>query len=208
MSHQQDNNALAENPLIAPTGRPDTKRVLVASMPRCGSTMLFRAIAGLEQGSTMPTDYSGPHLKSHTFSPDRFGGQVDVAVFLFGDVPASVVSTRNHRYTQEHFENCGAGHLSPNKVDIYDADHLNFEEMFDAWMARTAIPHVCVRYGQVHALAPTIAGLIGVPFSLPPKRRRRTQPMDIPQEDRNWIRRAYGSLIDKVAHAPDLSWWK
>jgi len=183
------------------------KRVLVASIPRCGSTMLFRAIAGLEEGSTTPKDYSGPHLKSHTFLPDSFTGRVDVAVFLFGDVLSSIVSTRNHRYTQEHFENCGAGHLSPEDVDIYEADHLNFEKMFDAWMCQTAIPHVCVRYGRLHALAPAISALIGVPLSLPKRRRRRTLHKDVAPGDRNRIRQAYNSLIHKVSDAPDLSWW-
>lgn len=201
------NSGLAPQPFYGPGLLLAMKRVLVASIPRCGSTMLFRAIAGLEPGSTMPEDYAGPHHKSHTFAPDSFAGRADVAVFLFGDVLPSVASTRKYRYTQQHFENCGAGQLSPQEVDIYDADHLNFERMFDAWMAKTAIPHVCVRYGQIHALAPIISELIGVPFSLPKKHRRRTQPADMAQEERCRIRRAYASLIHKISHAPDLSWW-
>lgn len=169
--------------------------------------MLFRAIAGLEEGSTTPKDYSGPHLKAHTFSPESFVGKVDVAVFLFGDVAASVVSTRKHRYTKEHFENCGAGHLSPESVDIFDADHLNFEKMFDAWMCSSAIPHVCVRYGHIHRLAATISAFIELPFTLPKKRARRTRPASIPTGDRKRIRNAYASLIHKVSSAPDLSCW-
>lgn len=169
--------------------------------------MLFRAIAGLEEGSTTPKDYFGPHLKAHTFAPENFVGKVDVAVFLFGDVAASVVSTRKRRYTKEHFENCGAGHLSPEDVDIYDADHLNLEKMFDAWMCRSAIPHICVRYGHIHRLAAAISAFIDIPFTLPRKRRRRTRLTDIPSADRDRIRHAYASLSHKVSTAPDLSLW-
>jgi hypothetical protein len=183
------------------------KRVLVASIPRCGSTMVFRAIAGLGKGSTMPQDYAGPHCKTHSFEPDAFAGKVDVAIFLFGDVLSSVASTRLRRYTQAHFDNCGAGHLSPESVDIFDADHLNYERMFDAWMQRTAVPHVCVRYERLHALAPVVSRMIAAPLPLVEHRRRRTRHDVIDPKDRRRIRRSYASLIGKVTAAPDLSCW-
>jgi hypothetical protein len=183
------------------------KRILVASIPRCGSTMLFRTIAGLGKGSTMPADYEGPHLKTHSFDPERFAGTADMAIFLFGDVMSSVASTRQRRYTQSHFDNCGAGHLSPDDTDIYDADHLNYEKMFDAWMQRTTLPHVAVRYERLHALAPALTKLLGCPLPLIERRRRRTRHEAIDPADRRRIRKAYRSLIEKVAQAPDLSCW-
>jgi hypothetical protein len=201
-------NELVKSELIEeksfPTPMP---RIAVAGIPRSGTTMVFRALAGLPPGSTTPKDYAGPHIKTHTFEPQSLCGEVDVAVFLFGDVVESVVSTRHKRYDARHFRNCGAGHLSPETTDIYEGDHLNYERMFDAWMRPNGIPHACVRYEDVHNLAPVIARLIGHEFSLPARVERKTTSRAVTAQDRERIERAYSGLIEKVRLAPALSYY-
>lgn len=169
--------------------------------------MMFRALAGLPPGSTTPSDYAGPVLKSHTFDPDALAGSVDVGLFLFGDVTASILSTMRYRNDATHFRNCGAGDLDPAAVDLSSGDHLNYERMFDAWMRPVGFPHACLRYERVHDLAPAIALLIGRPVDLPPRKDRwaspeRADPMLVER-----IGGAYASLIAKVAAAPDLAWF-
>ena len=183
------------------------RRILITSIPRSGSTMLFRAIADLGGGSTTPADYAGPHLKAHSFDPEAFVGRVDAAVFLFGDVISSVVSTRERRWTAEHFANCGAPELSPETADIFNTDCLNFERMFDAWSKAGPIPHACVRYEQLHELAPALSELLGSPIALPKKHRRRTKPNKLDPEVRAAIKAAYAPLVRKVKRAPDLQWF-
>jgi hypothetical protein len=169
--------------------------------------MLFRAVAGLEQGSTMPADYDGPHIKSHSFEPETFVDRADFAVFLFGDVMSAVASTKLRRCDTGHFRNCGAGHLDPATTDIFQSDYLNYEKMFDAWTGPAPIPHIAVRYERLHALAPTVSALIGQPLALVDRRRRRSRHGLIEPEDRRTIRQNYRSLIAKVEAAPDLSCW-
>ena len=169
--------------------------------------MFFRAMAGLEPGSTLPADYDGPHLKTHSFEPETFEGRVDFAVFLFGDILSAVASTHLRRREAGHFRNCGAGHLDPAETNLFEADHLNYERMFDAWMQKSPFPHVAVRYERMHALAPTLSALVGAPLPLVERRRRRTRHGLIEPSDRRAIRQTYGRLIDKVEAAPDLTCW-
>jgi hypothetical protein len=179
-------------------------RVAIAGIPRCGTTMVFRAIAGLSPGTTTPHSYSGPHLKTHTFEPASLIGRIDVAIFLFGDVADAVVSTRLKRYDMNHFRNCGSGHLSPTTTDIYEADYLNYERMFDAWMAPLGIPHVCIRYSRLHELSPIAESLIGVAIPLPPRTPRVTK---VPQDIRFRIEKTYHALVSKIERAPDISYY-
>ena len=79
-------------------------RVLVASIPRCGSTLLFRAAAGWPMGSTFPRrcgrcaflpDFGEipdrPFLKTHYPAPDELPADIRV-VFLFGDPVRAVLA--------------------------------------------------------------------------------------------------------------------
>ncbi|NDY96287.1 hypothetical protein [Wenzhouxiangella limi] len=190
------------SPVLDASIRP---RVAVAGIPRSGTTMTFRAIAGLPPGSTTPKDYAGPHVKTHTFEPSTLVNKVDVAIFLFGDVVDSVVSTREKRFDAGHFRNCGAEHLSPETSDLYEADHLNYEKMFDAWMRPNGIPHVCVRYDRIHELADIVEKLLGCQVPLPEKKSRTTR---VRSADRFRIESAYASLIQKVRLAPDLCYFR
>ena len=95
-------------------------RVLIASVPRCGSTYLLRSLAGLPQGNTTPKHKSkhiafvrdlnslprSRFLKTHSTAPETLPDDVRT-VFLFGDPISAVVSTHEKRNTRDHWLNCG-----------------------------------------------------------------------------------------------------
>lgn len=183
------------------------ERFVVAGVPRSGTTMMFRALAGLPPGATKPADYDGPIIKTHSFKPKRYLDVVRGGIFLFGDVTCSVLSTMANRNDSRHFKNCGAEDLDPELVDLTSSDHLNYERMFDAWTRPTGFPHACVRYERLHEVRPALEALLGMPIPLPERRPRSTGREQADPDVVARIEQSYRSLIAKVAAAPDLAWY-
>lgn len=109
--------------------------IICAGIPRCGTTIMLGALAGIKIGGTTSKDYEGEVKKTLTFNPSRFMN-ARKAIFMFGDPVASVVSTYRNRMTPGHFRHCGTGDIDPAKADIFSADILNYERMFTSWMRR------------------------------------------------------------------------
>jgi hypothetical protein len=126
-----------------------TPKILVAGIPRSGTTLLWRAIAGLPPGDTTPPDYAGPVKKTHSLAPNTLPDDYK-AVFLFGDIIASVISTRLNRYSEFHFQICGSNR-SPETTDIFIEDALNYEAMFDSWHRSNSYGVMCIRYETLFA---------------------------------------------------------
>jgi len=165
--------------------------------------MMFRAMVGLPPGGTTPKSDVGPFVKTHSFRPAGFSN-VRRAVFIFGDPVAAVLSTRKHRYTEQHFRNCGANDLSPETTDIFVNDALNYEYMFDAWMGRQNFDLICVRYEELHDNIEAITAFFGRHLYIPPRRPRRTRP-ELESADAQRIAATYARLIEKVNKAPDVA---
>ena len=71
-------------------------------------------------------------LKTHATATPTLPGDVRT-IFLFGNPVTAVVSTKQGRYHQRNFLNCGyTADLSPA---IYERDDLGYEAMFDSWSA-------------------------------------------------------------------------
>lgn len=181
--------------------------ILCAGIPRSGTTMLYRALCGLKPASTTPQPQTGPIRKTHSFEPARFTG-IRAAVFVFGLPVPSVISTRLNRWGAAHFANCGAAHRDPDTTDIFREDALNYEAMFDAWMQRQPFDLVAVRYDRMHDHQAAIAEVLGTPFTLPPRRKRRTRLDAVDPADLDAARQTYRRLTRKVRKAPDLSIWR
>lgn len=179
--------------------------IVCAGMPRCGTTLMFGALAGLSIGSTTPKDYKGEVTKTHSFRPGRFT-DVRKAVFMFGDPVASVISTRKNRMTTGHFRNCGAPGLDPKATDIFAHDSLNYEKMFDAWMRRQAFDLICVRYETLYENAHVVAAFFDDRYLyLKPKQPRRTTADDVSGDELATIRATYEKLARKVERAADVT---
>lgn len=175
--------------------------LVLASIPRSGSTYLLRSICGLQEGP-----YTPPHVAStfgitkvHRPWPDVELPENARALFLFGDVVDCVVSTRLNRFEANHFANCGADW--PPAEDLYDADVLHYEALWDSWTSDPPIPTLALRYEQLGCAEcrSAISSFIGRPIWWLPWRARmhyKLQP-----NERSRIRKTYASLIAKVSAA-------
>lgn len=192
--------------MTAAQPRVDPVEIVCAGLPRSGSTMLYRALAGLPPGSTTPQPQTGPVRKTHSFRPWEFAG-VRAAVFIFGDPVSAVISTRAHRWDKGHFRNCGAGRRDPETTDIFREDALHYERMFNAWTQPQTFALACVRYETLHDNADRLAAFLDVSLDLPPRRQRRDSSFVLGPGDFEAIHETYARLIRRVARAPDIAFW-
>ena len=185
------------------------ERVLVASVPRCGSTYLLRSLANLPQGSNFPKRGScrfvgslsklpdAAFLKTHAWAPCSLPDDVRT-VFLFGDPIGSIVSTKLFRFTKDHFRNCG--YVSTNVPDIYEHDDLGYEIIFDSWMRSHKFPVLALRYEAMHQHESTLSSFLGRQVRLLPWLCRAT---NVSPDLRLRLTRVYGRFVEKVNASPD-----
>lgn len=180
-----------------------SKGVIVAGIPRCGTTLMFRALAGFSAGNTTPKNYYGKIKKTHGLAPSNLPRGYK-AIFLFGDIVSSVISTKNSRYESNHFLNCGCL-KKVEEVDIYKEDILNYELMFDSWHQRHNYPVMCLRYEKIYHNINLIKAFLQTDISLPKKRKRTTKYADCSKKDLKQIKHTYQSLINKIKKVPNIS---
>lgn len=191
-------------------GRP--RQVLVASVPRCGSTLLFRAVAGHPPGRHFPRGNKDcqfitsldnipdtPFLKTHSPAPEELPNDLRV-IFIFGNPIQAVWSTWEKRFKRRHFEICGYRGEEP--PDILHRDDLGYERIFDSWMQIQSPQVARIRYERLWENKHLIEEFIGRPIVLPPHRTRQT---DVPAETRRLLATTYASLCEKSELARDFS---
>lgn len=175
--------------------------IVLASLPRCGSTYLFRSIAGLEQANHTPPDPESFGIrKTHRKAGQVPVGHEDRPIFLFGDVVEAVVSTARSRHEPGHFANCGVEY--DPEADLLAEDVLGYTDLFRSWKW-SGFPVLFVRYRAMRRNGPrhAIERWIGGPIDWLPWRPRRTSPTP---EQRAKVESAYPELIEEVEGAPDV----
>lgn len=181
--------------------------IVCAGLPRSGSTLLYRAMAGLPPGDTTPKPQTGPVRKTHSPQPQLFES-VRIGVFIFGDPIDAVISTRVCRWDEQHFRNCEASkEYNPNNSDVFRKDVLNYEKIFDAWMQRQNFDLAVVRYEKLYESAPALSAILGIEISLPEWRPRKDYSEITSAEDRAAAYRTYERLAEKISLSPDLAFW-
>ena len=194
--------------------------LIVAGMPRSGTTCLFRSLAGLPPSSISPKGKlrdSLPMVKTHGLAPpDSFGfpgapkealikevlwKNQGRALFVFGDPVLSVLSTIKNRFEKNHFRNCGCREPVAN-VDLLEKDWLNYELMFDSWYQYHLFPTICIKYETMWLHQRTIAEFTGIKFKLPEYKPRKTK---CSKPDKVKVERTYSSLIEKYKAAHELT---
>lgn len=191
-------------------------RIVVAGIPRCGTTMVWRALSGLAPSEHTPKDkfvtdlsclnltqQSSFIIKTHSRAPDALPNDWRV-IFLFGDPLLAVLSTRRKRYDKQHFANCGVSR-DPATTNIFIEDALGYEKLYDSWMAHNGYNVICVRYESIFSNISIIEKFLGVRMKLPPKQRRSSALENVDDAILRDIRQTYRSLIKKVELAPDVS---
>lgn len=190
------------------------KNLVVAGIPRCGTTYLFRCLMGLPPGSGSPKGAALealPGIKCHSLAPpDRFdtdpwadsvseclenGGR---AIFVFGDPFAAVMSTVRHRFDHVHAANCGCD-LDLKKVDLLEADFFNYEKMFDSWMRQKHdYPVLALRYETMVLHKHEIELFVGHRVNWNPWGTRSTRVGDLPARVYGRLLGVYDQLMAKV----------
>lgn len=176
-------------------------KIAVASIPRCGSTVLARAVAGLPPGNTWPKNL--PDIKKTHWPRENELNHIDRAVFLFGDIINAVISTRFKRWDENHFRNCGCD-KSLVETDIFKRDDLNYESIFDYWMVDHGFPILAIRYEAMWENTDLISGFVGKKLNLPPKKKRSTNLNMITNEEFIDICITYSALIRRIEKMPDI----
>lgn len=184
----------------------EDQQLIVASIPRSGSTYLFRALLGISQGNTTPKKYfkrekpySLPLIKTHS-PPEKIIQDGYKAIFLFRDPVQCVVSTQKKRYDKNHFKNCFAEF--PPKQHIYKMDVLGYEKLFDLWNKPQKIPTLLVRYSTMNKHFKEIEEFVGREIKFP--KWKNPKKYNLSKKNIKIIKRTYSDLIHKIGKMPEI----
>jgi hypothetical protein len=173
-------------------GRPS---LVVASMGRSGSTLLYNAVSDAMTRSS-PV---GPHMarrvvrdvawdlgsarlqrgvvyKTHDAAKDSLDGDDVRAIFVFGpasDSALSVISCRDRfgeAWVREHFKHL---HADGSTEDLLHRDALGFRRLIESWTIARPYPILLLHYHHLWECQRQISDFIGAPVLLPDQRARR-----------------------------------
>lgn len=201
--------------------------VLVASMGRSGSTLLYQALvrgmARARFGSALwlprrlCTD-SAFDLGSARFQPGvvykthGFPGEVRPhpqlrGVFVFSSASEAAISvlacmdTYGRPWVQQHLHHLRA---SGPVEEIVVRDVLRFGDQLDTWLGGSAaFPVLALRYEALWDNIDALAQFVGFPVILPTRRPRESASM-VDDETKARVRRVYAELDARIAQMPDL----
>lgn len=152
--------------------------IIVAGMPRCGTTLLARAIDGQDDGQFWE---GGEHVvKTHARANEFYDSPIKKAIFVYGNICDSAYSSYKKRWTQGHIDNCqgpGTIHSDPLKMDA-----LGLYEMLKSWLYEP--PHhmdiLYLHYPSYFKYRKQIGHFVGWPVILPIKKERNNAaPFDV-----------------------------
>lgn len=173
-------------------------KVIVAGIPRCGTTYLWRCLSG-HDAIDIAHSYSGTVIKTHSYAPLHLIGFR--AIFMFGDIVNAVISTQLHAITLPHFINCGIFDIE--NADIYSKDLLNYEKMFDSWNRYNGYPVLMLRYETCWQYRELISDFLEQEITLLPFIERSTKQNCIQPDLIDKTKHTYKELIEKVNKMPD-----
>lgn len=188
--------------------------IIVAGIPRSGTTLLFRTVAGMHDSPYTPIDCfgmskinvkGGPRVvKAIRFRPDIKGDHK--VLFIFGSVIHSIISTRLNRWDRRHFYNCGfKKRVDRDRMNIWKKDFLGYETLFDTWHSQTTFPSMFIRYEKLYDHTKEIEKFTGRILDFPVKKVRKTK-LEGREAVIKQIKKTYGSLIEKLDSLPDVSY--
>ncbi len=187
------------------------KHIIIAGIPRCGTTLLARAVAGLEPAKVWPSRQEPVNgvIKRHLKVSKTDINNACGCIFLFGNIPKAIISTKRTRMDKRHFENCLCKR-DPEKTNILEADYLNYEKIFDFWTSGDFPFYVsAMRYEKLWKYKEEIEWFISAvsphrDIKLPPKRERHSRLDHLSSSELDMLCKAYSSLILKTEKMPDI----
>lgn len=201
--------------------------VLVASMGRVGSSLVYRSIChGMARtrfgsfGSAMfavaaggfVDDFGAQKLlrgvvyKTHAL-PSELSVDEDLrVVFVFGtpSVAAQSVYACRERYGEDwvaqHFSHMRA---NGDFDELLDADVLRMEEQIEEWLSQEDLSVLGLRYDALWQNVDALSEFVGFRVDLPPRRARKSASI-VGTEVASRLRRTYGSLDRRVDRLPNV----
>lgn len=172
--------------------------ILIAGIPRSGTTLIYKAIRINNKGFTAKT-----HLLPD-LDKSMEGIKIDDSfkvIFLFGNPINSIISTykmcKNKYWMVKHAKHCGyLDNIYP--LDIINKDNLNYEKMFDEWMTTNRFKVLPIRYEEIWNNVKEIEKFVGFKINLLEYKERETKTTDVSQEILNKIKVTYRDLIKKI----------
>lgn len=198
--------------------------IIVASMGRSGSTLIYDAICEsvaekrfkyfpwLKQRIVFDAAWdldaqtyrSGAVYKTHGLGHELPKGTESKVIFLFGPASESALSVfkckekKGDAWIKEHFQHMRAdGEFS----EIGERDVLRFEEQLDSWSLKRDVPVMLLHYDAIWENQDTIAEFLGLPIKLP-ERRPRSASSEIDEATRKKFETTYRELDKRISEMP------
>jgi len=187
-------------------------KLIIASVPRTGSTFILRSILGLEQSGTTPKGYykkrkplGRPYVgMTHSLAEDIIENGWR-GILTFRNPVECIISTKLHRYNRHHFDNCGVpSYIKPEECDIYAEDILGYEKIFDSWINVKNFPMLYVKYETMNKHFDEISSWFGRKINFPEWNPRGSNIKKEKKEDIEKIEKTYSRFIDKVNDTPEV----
>ena len=206
---------------MSKTNQTKEKSYVVASLGRCGSTLITDCIykhisTGIKDDHRQkrvflekyPKEFKKGYVyKTHLY-PIDFPENCKV-IFTFGDpldIILSVVrKSKKTHWKEAHFKNMGANKEDLPKIMFEDV--LGLERMFDAFYKAQSFDLLCIRYETMWENEDKISDFLGFKIRLPKKTARKTFPSKHDKSKIQAFKSSYESLITKIEQAEDIKRW-
>lgn len=172
--------------------------ILISSLGRCGSTMLYNAIqCSHKRFSLNVTQLLEGVTKSHCYAPENINGR---AIFLIGD-PYDIVKTSYRKIIKKeeknkHFQNFQVPTDYDYQLKILEQDVLRLENHFDSWYTIHNYPCLVFNYEYMWEYHEMLEDYTQHKIVLPKKRNRK--PVEITSQQEELIHHTYHSLKQKI----------
>jgi hypothetical protein len=190
--------------------------VLVASMGRCGSTMMYNSFIShgfkdtvfLESFKHCFIYANGSVYKTHGYPPRFLPCNVKL-IYIFGNPMDIVISTNSkiNWWGKTHHRHLGSGLFRENN-DLFIKDTLQLHKHFESWYRPQKFEFLSIKYESLfcHNTREILNEFLGFDFQLPPKINRTTDWTSHPRKEE--LIRLYGLLNKKIMEADDIKIWK
>lgn len=201
--------------------------ILVSSMGRSGSTLLFQAIMqslAKERFPYLPVKlgkllchgtmwfpgyklFKGLVHKTHvpaSYFPDQTNAKVIYIFCTPSDSVLSVINTKSKRgikWIYEHFHNL---RVKGNYEDLAYIDVLRIEDHINGWLSKKSANILIIRYEKLWEYKSSIEEFLNLKITLPEFKLRR-KLLDEAQSLREVCKRNYADLDKKVHNYTDFS---
>lgn len=189
--------------------------IIVASMGRCGSTMVYNAIHSHGfKNTTFLTSFkdcfifaNGSVYKTHDYPPKYLPCNVKL-IYMFGN-PMDIVTSTNNKinwWGKTHHKHIGSDLFREND-DLFIKDTLQLYKHYKSWYRPQRFTFLSIKYEALFCRnnREILNEFVGFDLQLPPKLNRKANWLSHPRKDE--LLGLYGSLNEKILEAEDIKVW-